>query len=464
MNIFKVIIAAVCLLSYMGANGQNQNESCTCTQVFNNLTTKLEADYIGYHLRKKEIEKSYEDLKAKYKSLSQQTKPENCSMMLMEYLSFFKDEHLFVSEFPDFSEEDMAKTKAEVKDEGVTDISHITFSKNPIEGYWTDGTSKFAIVKNTNKNIPNEYVAIIIDDPDKTTIGEIKVEVTSKNNAYEGRYYTKSYTSRYVKISAGKEAALLSLWGGITWGRLKDKNDSVYDPDLPSFRKIDDKTSLLTIPSFLIEAEKFNKVLLDNEDALRNTENLIIDIRGNTGGNAIYFPLLSLFSERPLVSEVGFTVASEDNLNYFKKISTDAKNDPYKPVVEAINNKMGVIIDGPKFEPIDISREKSKINKVVILTDRSNKSAAESFVLHAKAVSTKVITMGENTAGVIDYNNVNMVPLNCQKTGIYFGYPTFTYNKMILTNGYNKTGITPDVKIGYTVSDKIDFILKYLKQ
>ncbi|NJO25557.1 MAG: hypothetical protein HC867_07050 [Bacteroidia bacterium] len=311
---------------------------------------------------------------------------------------------------------------------------------------------------------PDEFTAFITEANDKTKIGEIKFEVALNKGIYEGKYYTNAYTSRYVKVSLGKDNSMLSVWGGITWGRLKDKDTPLYNPVLPVFTKIDDKTSLFSIPSFLIEAKDFNKVLIDNEKILRNTENLIIDIRGNTGGNAIYFPLIAAYYEKPLMNEVGYAVSSEDNLTYFKNYSTGKGNDPYKLLVENMKTGAGKIIDGPVFANMELKSEKTALKRVVIVTDKSNMSAAESFVLHSKAVSSKVTIMGENTGGVIDYNNINMVSLNCEKHGIFFGYPTFTFNKTILTNGYNKTGILPDIKIDNKVQDKIKFVTEYLQK
>lgn len=88
-------------------------------------------------------------------------------------------------------------------------------------------------------------------------------------------------------------------------------------------------------------------------------------------------------------------------------------------------------------------------------------SAAESFIIHSKGSSNKFKTFGSPTGGVIDYTSINTLKLNSGNQNIYFGYPTSTYYKEIPKNGFNKTGIIPDVFIKENVKDKIEFIINY---
>ncbi|HNQ26791.1 MAG TPA: hypothetical protein PKL92_02620 [Aquaticitalea sp.] len=149
-NIQTVLAGIWMFLSF---NTKAQNYDCNCRQAFDKMIEKLEANYIGYHLTKIEIESEYQIRKSEFKALANQTEPQNCTKLLQTFLSFFEDGHLFVSEYPKFSEEDLKKTKSEIK-ENIFDVSTIAgFSESPIEGYWTDGTSKFAVVKNTNTKI-----------------------------------------------------------------------------------------------------------------------------------------------------------------------------------------------------------------------------------------------------------------------------------------------------------------------
>ncbi|WP_336513958.1 S41 family peptidase [Pollutibacter soli] len=458
------LLGSITLILFFRLSTYAQENVCNCSKNFERLIGKLETNYIAYQLIKNEIEKNYESHKFRFKTLAAETNDNNCTKLLQEFLSFFHDGHLFVSEYPDFPAADLEKTKAEIK-QNMYDLNRMhPIGRSPIEGYWTDGQSKFVIVQNKNSNIPFEWVAIILETKDSTKKGEIKFAVDKSGNSWEGIYYTNAYAYRYVKITPYKENSILSVWGGILWGKLSGKDDSVYNPVLPTVKKIDNENVLLTIPSFLVDAKDFDKVLIENIETLLFANNLIIDIRGNTGGNGIYFNLMRLYYEKPAVSSRGLALSSADNITYFEKFASTRSGDPYVPVIKAMREKPGGIVAGPDFRDLGLTPEKTNIQKVVILTDRGNMSAAETFVLYSKAVSNKVITMGDNTGGVVDFNNINMIKIGCDKHGIYFGYPTYTLHDKVIEHGYNKNGIPPDVKIDSGVPDKIAFVLEYLKQ
>jgi C-terminal processing protease CtpA/Prc len=147
-----------------------------------------------------------------------------------------------------------------------------------------------------------------------------------------------------------------------------------------------------------------------------------------------------------------------------KKFAGKSKNDPYKMVVRAMKTESGKLVQGPDFGLKEMKPMATRIEKVAILTDKGCASAAESFILHSKGMSNRVTVFGEPTSGTIDYNNINMLPLGCEKHGIQFGYPMFSWNANTVENGYNKTGILPDVKIDANQKDKIGFILEYLNK
>ena len=77
-------------------------------------------------------------------------------------------------------------------------------------------------------------------------------------------------------------------------------------------------------------------------------------------------------------------------------------------------------------------------------------------------MSNKVRVYGANTAGVIDYTSVMSVRLKSSgNQNIYFGFPTSSLSKeyaIDYPNGYNKTGIRPDVAIPSSVEDKILYV------
>ncbi len=460
---------------FVFGNGFGQ-EACDCQEVFEQVVLKIEENYIAYHLKKENIQQDYEALISQYEKESSKTSNEGCTKLIQSFLRFFEDGHLFVSQFPKLEEEQIAKHKEKlqhIKYDIEKVYAYLLDSKNdlsPVEGLWTDGASKFAIIKNSKKEWTFEYVAIIIEAPEQEKIGELKIGWNEENQLMEGTYFSNKYTPRYTALFAHNEFTLLSIWGGILWGKIDFmdqnslRNAVPFDPKLPKIQSLNEETVLLSVPSFLLEKKVFDEVLDLNKKLLSSSKNLIVDIRGNSGGNGIYFNLLSYYADKPLQSKIGKALASKDNISYFERFASRGKNNPYAPVVEDMKKNMGKIVKGPRFYTRNVKRTSSRLEKIIILTNDANMSAAETFILHSKRISDKVLTIGQNTNGVVDYNNINMIKISCDPLGIYFGYPMYTYHERIPKDGYNENGIAPDIHSEKKGEDLIQFALEYLKQ
>ena len=470
-------INLILLFTFISSISLAQNSKCDCGLVYDDLIQKLEHNYIGLaQLKSVNQNSEYNKRKVEFRDKASRTKSSVCTKTLQQFLRYFKDGHLFTFELPKYSEIEIDDNKRKIKASkvGLHSIKRtLEFQKDMVEkngldgiiGHWTDGDSKFAIIKDEAY-----YKAYIISSTLETVEpGELKAKFRSTDNGFEGTYYSYGYSPRFVEGDLYKEKTLLVFTGAHYWGKLGDNNVreinmiNKEDVRLPVIQKLDDNSTLFSIPSFMADPQKFNQIIIANLELLRNTTNLIIDIRGNVGGNAIYFSFLDAYATRPMKSTQGLALASEQTKEYFERL---VENSPelYRPVVERIIGNMGEIIDGPEYPIREFQPFKSKIKNVAILTDSGCMSAAESFILHSKRASTKVITFGESTKGVIDYTSVNTIKLNSGDQNIYFGYPTSTLHKDILYNGYNNTGIIPDVTIKDKVEDKIQFIIDYYKK
>ncbi len=298
---------------------------------------------------------------------------------MQRFLSFFNDGHLFVSQFPKYSEEETEKFKSSLRqrlysvDSLKTYLADKRESLRELEGVWTDGATRHAIVHNSSKDWPHEFVAVVLSSPQPEKIGEVKLGVKSRDGNYEGVYYSNAYSPRYAKLDLANDNTLLGIWGGLFWGRVSYSNrtsvdsTALYNPTLPTIEHLEDSTVLLTIPTFLLEKPILDSVLLGNQVALTTCRNLIIDIRGNSGGNGIYFNLMSLISVKPLASEVGLALASADNLAYFSQFAKGGAGDPYQPVVDDMKQNMGKVLKGPRFSDSQLPQIPSSLRKVVIL-------------------------------------------------------------------------------------------------
>lgn len=448
-----------------------QLAKCDCQLVYRDLIEKLEDNYIGLkHVKALNQYTTYEKRKIEFAEIATNTNSSNCTKILQQFLNYFEDGHLFVYESPKYSEEETEQLRNTIKSNKVSISSILKIveiekdwkEKNGLDGIigkWTDGESNFAIVKDEGF-----YKAYIINSQLNTVEpGELKAQFVSASKGFEGTYYTNEYSPKFVEGNIYKDGTLLVFTGAKYWKKVVEfPTTNEKDITLPVIQKLDTQNTLISIPSFMVDYQKFNQILFENIDLLKNTTNLIIDIRGNVGGNGIYFALINAYFTQSLPSTQGLALSSEQTKIYFEKL---AKNSPgiYGPVVERIKANSGAIVDGPAYPSFTFEPFESKIQNVAILTDKGSMSAAESFIIHSKQASSKVKTFGAPTGGVIDYTSVNTLKLNSGDQNIYFGYPTSTLHKNIPKEGYNKTGIIPDVPIKDKVNDKIQFIVNYYK-
>lgn len=469
------LILVLILFILFNASTYSQNNVCNCSNVYQELMQKVEENYIGLAQMNDAEKNQYNQLKNEAGNSVSDIKPKDCTKFLQGFLSYFNDEHLFVYERPTYTNQELDSFKQQQKSNRASVksiLATLQFEKNMVEkngldgiiGKWTDGESELAIIKDEGY-----YKTFIINSKNKTVdVGELKAQFKASEKGFDGTYYSYAYAPRYVEGNIYKEQTLIVLTGGTYWGKvgsLSNREIAVINRDevnLPVIKKLDNQNTLFSIPSFLADYNKFVKVIMDNIELLKNTTNLIIDVRGNVGGNAIYFSFIDAYATHSLKGSQGLILASKSTQEYFERL---ARNSPeiYQPVVERIQGNMGKIIEGPKYPDKVFPPFESKIKNVAILTDNGSMSAAESFVLHSKGSSTRVKTFGSPTGGVIDYTSVNTLELNSGSQNIYFGYPTSTYNKDISEKGFNKTGILPDVPIKNKVEDKIEFIMNYYK-
>jgi len=461
------------LLSY-SLNGQNPvkiTNECDCKVVFQDLVNKLEKNYIG--LRQKQITntaKDYEERKQIFEQKSIAVSPENCAEFLDEFLNYFDDGHLHVIERPNYSESELNEYKKSIKEDMLKQDSlnqdiqlgydtKIDQAKDLIIGNWTDGVSRFIVLK-----AKDEYHAYIAEtSKESIEAGELKAIFKPKDNGYTLRYYSYNYGPVYTRGEIYKNGQLLRA-GHVFWKKVKPTYsipiDEVVDFKKPRLDIINTKTTLLTIPSFEHDFNYFKEFIEENQLYIKNSRNLIIDIRGNRGGNGVYFDLIELFATQNMSGSQGLVLASDDNLAYFERQMQYSKR-VYKPVVQRIKNNMGKIVDGPQYPEKKFRISDNLIENVAILTDHGSASASESFILHSKRASSKVKTFGTPTAGMIDYTSVNSLLLNSGKQNILLAYPTSTLHKFIPNQGFNQTGIVPDVQLNEYMNDPIKYITDY---
>jgi len=354
--------------------------------------------------------------------------------------------------------------------------------RDAIEGIWNAGNGlQVAIIRisaNTFYGVVKKTAA------PRWQPGMVKLELTKVGvNRYNAVLYRNDFAKvHFSDLSISKNA--MFSFGIYRFGRIFPLNPEIryidpQSPDLPTLRVLDKKKVLLTIPSALIDRQYLDSILTGNMEKLTTTPNLIIDLRGNGGGNNIWDSIYDLANTvvKPKARKAGdsfLMLASEDDAVYVDNIGAYSRQQKdsaaarfYDQEVAKIRANTGHIIGFSYYrgQP-DTARRKiyRQIRNVAVILDRNVASAGEGFVIDLRETSSKVILYGDNTHGMIDYMNVNTLPVggkNCD--WYYLGYPTF-FAKDIKTAPLNPTGIKPDVYIPGGVADWVEWVRQDLRR
>ncbi len=470
-------------------------EECNCHIMFDNLVSKVESNYVGYHVGvrgKRDTE--YRHYTKALRNRAQRTPANKCIFLLQEFVRFFRDGHMFVNEAPQLTDESVSRltSAAEKVSRDEEEIRRYLDSNatrlDPIEGIWYAKEGYRIGIVRDYKPGRRDFVAIMLSESvQRWTPGQVKAEFRRLPDRsydvvfYSGRHYPL-HLSVYLRGQQGGAAirrGLLLHMPPITWGKaypLKpDERDLLdpVDPRRPTIRLIGQSTVVVSVPSHSPEhAPVLNGLVEKFRERILNAENLIIDIRGDEGGSSgmtrALMPFFITKSKRPSRSAGGkpVVVSSPDNIAYFEQMQSQGWVPAH--LVERMKANPGKVVffedpDPADSAPIAATDDTAtpRPRNVAILMDGAVTSAGEAFVLAAMK-NEKVTLFGENTGGVIDYQNVTIssVP-GCPALGISLGYPTIAASDRLPTGGINARGIPPDVRIGRGVTNPIQFIIDY---
>lgn len=450
-------------------------KDCSCLKDFNYLVEKTEANYIGYHIKiSKKNRTEYETLTSKLRKMAEITTEENCIFVLREWLSFFKDYHLFVVENPQFSDAEKQQfllntpTFSLGEKETKKHLQKNSKKLTQIEGSWYSKSERYAIIKDSKVN--QKFIAVVLETSVETwKAGQIRAEFRQRpNGSYQTIYYMDDHSKRNVESALYKNVLLnVGIYG---WGKTLPlgKNEENFldseDPQKPTLKIIDAKNILVSIPSFIDQSYRqiLENLLKENHAKILASENLIIDLRGNSGGSR-FDDLLTpyILTGKIRTNEANFALSSKDNIQYFKYLSrvSPTLGKRLAPIIERMEANPNKIV--PYFEENFETPETiyPTPKNVAILIDKAVGSAAEAFVLDARQ-SPRVKLFGENTRGNIDYQQTTAIALKCKKRGLILGYPMYSRTRNLPFGAIDYIGISPDVRIAKNYN-QIQFVVNY---
>ncbi|MBR5038809.1 MAG: peptidase S41 [Prevotella sp.] len=217
--------------------------------------------------------------------------------------------------------------------------------------------------------------------------------------------------------------------------------------------KVNDKTWLIRVPSCNGQNPTFQWLEEAVQQYLQSgCSNLIIDIRGNTGGSdAIWEPVGPLlFDHQPASPEYTLFRNTPKNLSFYQRI---LKENPDDDVAQALVDNCSksqdemVQIEDEEEEDEELSVS-SLPKKAAIVIDKSTASSAESLVRFAKMYcdTTRTKVYGkENTWGAQYSGNIIGTPLPNSQIWVY--YPTCISSLFLQGDSNGSAGLSPDVRI-----------------
>jgi len=451
----KIIILIILIqLSYNGFS-----QTCDCSSNLKWLTETFEKNDAGFQYAiDTKGDNSYVAHNKLYTEKASKISDLNeCHTLLNDWTEFFRKGHLYVqliaqsqntNEQNGPSEKEIIEkyknTEQFILEKQEFDNYINNLGDNPgFEGVWTNFESYSIGIIKDDKNPSREYVGFIINSSSPYwQNNQVKLEIFKSN---EGKLSIKYYMEDHSVFEPenyqfyGKN----TLIAGSGYDLFADLNSALFRRVLPkittdanikryfdflyankpSIQKVADNTLLLKIPSFGYYNKKYIDSLLNsNDNLIKSTENLIIDVRYNGGGaDASYEKIMPYLYTNP-IRKIGAALLSTELNN---KRSVEFINDPEwsdedkkqeKVILNKLNKRIGEFVDiDESIITIDTLKEVyTNPKNVAILVNGNCASTTEEFLLEAKQ-SKKVKLVGTTTEGVLDISNMYYVTSPCEE-------------------------------------------------
>jgi len=462
-------------------------QNCNCADNFIWLKETFEKNDAGFQFvidtkGESDYKKHTDIYIEKVKTISDK---ELCAQALLEWLHYFRNGHIWLQsiqnkEIPEKGKLDNDKIRQQYKDwekygyDEKEFNSYISELKEPsFEGIWTSPPYKIGIRK-----VNNEYIGFILEaDGIYWQKAQVKFKIKDENGKLSATYFMQNHSANEMKEVKLVGSNYLSI-GFIQLKRLSptfsvnisiDQYMKYQTTKVPLFEKLSDKTTLLRIPSFDGSAKKqIDSIISANMQIITGTENLILDLRNNGGGDdGSYKKLIPIIYTNPM-RVVGMEYLSTPLNN--KRMERDANNSEVsvearkwaKNALEKLNKNLGKFVNLDSgfvyFETSDTMYTFPK--KVGIIINGGCGSTTEQFILASKQ-SKKVKLFGTTTFGSLDISNMFSVKSPCNDFELgyclskSFRIPDFTIDGK---------GLQPDYYLDKEIHDYewVDFVNRIL--
>ncbi|WP_142687983.1 S41 family peptidase [Chitinophaga polysaccharea] len=452
-------------------------QTCNCAENINEIIKKTEENYAGFPTKvNAQTRPAYNQLVKTIKAKAAlENDARNCFYLAKEYIRFFKDKHF------SFTYQNTGDPDNEIIPPGIA-RDYKKAKPDNIEGRWINPDTSISI--NIIKVPGNEYKAVILEASDKNLQkGLVYFSLKPHKKGFLLKQHNV-YTS--TEMYARQRGGLLQLWNFALFGKVyptgmtaeektelskwRDNNNGL------DFKMLDDESSYIKIPTFFNNDNKISKLIAAHDKEIRNSKYLVIDLRGNGGGNAGWSYLLPYVLTNPIKQDAPLLRISPDNvkikkadLEYVVKnpIPEEAKKyypDEYIASLRNTYEKLSKLDGGFYAVPgitIPVDEVLAQPSKVALITDDLCGSATEYF-FKLMEQSKKTIRYGVNSVGMMDYEGPTVVtPLPFKQFILMIPVSKSSWAD---TAPIDENGFNPDVRLSVPGNEWTDYVLKDLKR
>lgn len=451
--------------------GQSTKEKCNCSILLKEAIQKVSTIYAGFDDKVTSATRpDYNKLVAALNTEASLVENERrCFEVIEKYTSWFKDRHVGVW----FGIQSSATSIPKVSLSEIRDAGSLN-SKDELEGIWSnaDRTEQYAIIK--DKSLGNKYVAVTIKSADSAWVpGMVKVEFYNYDKTqklYRGMFYQKNFSGVLSGFTVTNDK--IDHWFGPSWYRnVEDyqlRNVKTEKEETVLFKSLNKDFVYLKLGRFnQTDVDKLDSLLIANRLIIQNTKNLIIDLRGNPGGNSSSSQeMIKLIYTNPIIYPAWKYRSSPELIRSKKAVLAKlSKEDPYKrlaseqKLLKKLIQNRGQLVSGGDSAVRTVDSVSRYPERIALLVDKGSGSSAEFFTFESKQ-SKKVTIFGENTAGVMDYGEVQEFNLSC---GRYIVAIPWGQNGWIERFGFriDNIGFVPDVPIPANERDWVRFVVAH---
>ncbi len=449
---------------------------CDCTKYFSYVQTKVQTNYVAYADKLYEKEKRFASFT---KKITNQVRTENrtsgCLFRINTWLHWFDDAHLRVN----LSDQSAQNIRSIFSATNTVDFSEKSFkeyiihnkNRDSLEGIWQNTSGDFVL--GIKKEQGNFTGFIIKFDSILWLPGQVIMNMYKKKNTYMVDWFDWDHYSiiKYTPIISRNTLQIGGLQLHKIFPDYPQRNGSNRAKSSRiEFKSLTNETCLLTLKTFDISYKKIiDSIITKNVDILTSTRNLIIDLRGNTGGLTPSFEkVIPFLYTNPFLIEGSSILATTQNIQLYSRLSSESEKNmtperrkSWERRIQHMKAYEGSMTPTTNDTLIYLDTVYQFPQRVAILTDEYTASSAEFFILRAKQ-STKVKTFGQPTMGAVDYVDM-VIDRDVPDKLFSLNYP-ITKTSRRVKDPKAPIHIPPDIFLKQPKIDWIDLVQNYLKQ